>query len=198
MDDNSQILREYYKKTLSHSHLKRTEFAIRLNESFSKVAIDCGCGMGNDIEYLERQNYHVFGFDINPDSISICRSRFCSKPNVKLFESSFEFFEYPKAGVVIANSSLFFADSGQFGATWERIDASIEVGGVFAGDFMGTKDSWAYNYHRPTSPLSAKQVKELFDNFEIVRFVERDEKAETSLGKLKHWHTYSVVAIKRK
>ncbi|EOW9498940.1 SAM-dependent methyltransferase, partial [Vibrio cholerae] len=53
------------------------------------------------------------------------------------------------------------------------------------------------NYRSPTTPLSESEVKALFSGFEIVRFFERDEKAKTSLGRMKHWHTYSVVAVKR-
>lgn len=197
MDDNSEIWRQYYEKALSRPHLKRTEFAVQLNESKLKVATDCGCGTGSDIEYLEQQGFNVHGFDINPDSVAICRDRFGSKSLVDITESSFETFDYPKSGVVIANSSLFFADPKQFEATWNKIKSSIEIGGVFAGDFMGFKDSWANNYRNPTTPLSDLEVKALFSEFEIVRFFERDEGAKTSLGRMKHWHTYSVVAVKR-
>ncbi len=116
---------------------------------------------------------------------------------MEISESSFESFDYPKSGVVIANSSLFFADPNQFASTWSNIRSSIEIGGVFAGDFMGFKDSWANNYRSPTTSLSESEVKDLFSGFEIVRFSERDETAKTSLGRMKHWHTYSVVAVKR-
>ncbi|MCX8905907.1 SAM-dependent methyltransferase, partial [Vibrio parahaemolyticus] len=88
-------------------------------------------------------------------------------------------------------------DPNQFESTWSKIKSSIEIGGVFAGDFMGFKDSWAKNYRSPTTPLSESEVKALFSGFEIVRFFERDEKSKTSLGRIKHWHTYSVVAVKR-
>jgi len=37
-----------------------------LNNSGNKVAIDCGCGSGSDIEYLSNQHYQVYGFDIIP------------------------------------------------------------------------------------------------------------------------------------
>ncbi|BFM48770.1 methyltransferase domain-containing protein [Marinomonas sp. THO17] len=197
MDENTEIWRQYYEKALSRPHSKRTEFAAQLNESKLKVATDCGCGTGCDIEYLERQGFQVHGFDINPDSVAICRDRFGSKSLVNIAESSFESFDYPKSGVVIANSSLFFADPNQFNSTWSNIQSSIEVGGVFAGDFMGLKDSWAENYRSPTTPLSELEVKGLFSDFEIVSFFERDEKAKTSLGRMKRWHTYSVVAVKR-
>lgn len=92
--------------------------------------------------------------------------------------------------------AYFFANPEEFAETWRKIDASIAIGGVFAGDFMEYKDSWANNYRSPTTPLSESQVKTLFDNFEIIRFIERDEDSETALGMMKHWHTFSVVARK--
>lgn len=198
MDDHSEIWRQYYQKALDKPHSKRTEFAMKLNESGLNVAIDCGCGTGSDIAFLEQQGHQVYGFDVNPDSISICRDRFGQKALVEISQSAFEDYDYPKAGLVIANSSLFFAEPNQFDQTWQRIIDSIEIGGVFAGDFMGVDDSWAYGYRTSTTPLTKAKVQSLFDAFEVIRFHERDEQALTSLGKMKHWHTYSVVAIKRR
>ncbi|MES9856900.1 MAG: class I SAM-dependent methyltransferase [Sedimenticola sp.] len=197
MDDNAEIWRQYYEKALSRPHSKRTELAAQLNESSLNTAIDCGCGTGSDIQYLEQQGYRVHGFDLNSDSISICRDRFGDKSFVEISESSFESFDYPKAGLVIANSSLFFADPSLFETTWNNIKSAIKIGGVFAGDFMGQKDSWANKYRSPTTPLAESDVRALFSDFEVVRFFERDETAKTSLGRMKHWHSYSVVAIKR-
>ncbi|MGF1698481.1 methyltransferase domain-containing protein [Vibrio lamellibrachiae] len=197
MDENTEIWRQFYDKALSRPHSRRTELAVRLNESNLNVAIDCGCGTGSDSQYLEQQGFQVHGFDINPDSVAICRDRFGSKSLVEISESSFVSFNYPKSGVVIANSSLFFANPNQFDVIWNNINSSIQVGGVFAGDFMGFKDSWAENYRSPTAPLSESKVRALFTSFDIIRFVERDEEAKTSLGRMKHWHTYSVVAVKR-
>ncbi|MEI8610077.1 class I SAM-dependent methyltransferase [Enterovibrio sp. Hal110] len=196
MDEHSDIWRKFYEKALLRPHLKRTEFVVRLNESRSNVAIDCGCGTGSDIAFLEKQSYQVYGFDVNPEAIAICRDRFQGTSLVEISEASFESYDYPTAGIVLANSSLFFADPSQFDRTWDKIKSSIEIGGVFAGDFMGEKDSWASNYRSPTTPLSERAVRALFSGFEIVRFFERDENAKTSLGKVKHWHTYSVVAVR--
>ena len=148
-------------------------------------------------QYLEQQGFQVHGFDINSDSVAICRDRFGLNSLVKISKSSFESFNYPKSGVVVANSSLFFADPDKFETTWRNIKSSIEVGEVFAGDFMGVNDIWAENYRRPITALSEPEIKKLFTEFEIVRFYERDEKAKTALGRMKHWHTYSVVAVKR-
>lgn len=75
--------------------------------------------------YLEDQVFQVHGFDINSDSVAICRDRFGSKSLPDIVESSFESFEYPKSGVVIANSSLFFANPDQFETTWIRTGLNI-------------------------------------------------------------------------
>lgn len=196
-DENRQIWREYYAKALKRRHLPRTEFAAKLNESGSRVAVDCGCGTGSDIHYLAELGYQVHGFDVNSDSMAICQERFAQHALVDLSQASFETFDYPKCGLVIANNSLFFAEPAHFEMSWQRITDALQSGGVFAGDFMGTKDSWALGHRSPTTPLSDTQVKELLQPFEIVRFVERDELGQTALGRTKHWHTYSVVAVKR-
>lgn len=49
----------------------------------------------------------MYGFDVNPDAITLCRDRFGRKSLVEISESGFENYDYPKSGVVIANSSLF-------------------------------------------------------------------------------------------
>ncbi len=120
-NDHEQIWRNYYEKALQRRHLPRTGFVAKLNESRSRVAIDCGCGTGSDIQYLSELGYQVHGFDINPDAITICRERFENHVLVEISEASFEGFDYPKCGVVIANNSLFFADPELFFLTWQRI-----------------------------------------------------------------------------
>jgi len=198
MNENTEMLREFYQRAQSRPHLKRTEFAVTLNKSGLNVATDGGCGAGSDIDYLASQGYQVHGFDINADAVAICQQRFSDRSLIDISQASFESFDYPRAGLVIANSSLFFASPVEFERSWQRLEASIETGGVFAGDFMGMNDSWADNYRSPTTPLTEAQVRALFSRFEIISFIERDETAKTSLGRLKHWHTYSVVAVKRR
>jgi len=196
-EKNQAVWQEYYKKVLSHAHTPKTEMSVQLCESPLKVAVDCGCGTGGDIDYLEQQGYVVYGFDNHPDSIAICKKRFANRASIHLEESSFENYHYPRAGIVIANSSLFFADPSSFENTWEKLAQCIAIGGVFAGDFMGKADSWATHYRSPTTSLSACEAKKLFKNFEIIHWCERDEDGETALGRVKHWHTFSVIAIKR-
>ncbi|USH01291.1 class I SAM-dependent methyltransferase [Grimontia kaedaensis] len=197
MDENTENWRKYYEKALSRPHHPRTEFVVKSNGSSSKVAVDCGCGTGSDIAYLNEQGFDVFGFDVNEDSISICRERFDSIENVYLQQRSFESFNFETAGIVIANSSLFFADPDAFKSTVKKITSSIAIGGVFAGDFLGYKDSWASGFRVPTSPVTKQELLEIFTDFDILRFNERDEIGKTLIGKEKHWHTYSLVVQRR-
>jgi SAM-dependent methyltransferase len=45
---------------------------------FGKRAIDVGCGLGDDAEWLARKGFDVTAFDISPSAIHECRLRFPS------------------------------------------------------------------------------------------------------------------------
>lgn len=196
MDENADVWRQYYEKALTRKHKPRTELAVTLNTSNYKTATDCGCGTGSDIHYLSALGYQVSGFDINEDALAICHERFAGEALVEISCDSFECYDYPKNGLVLANSSLYFADPTKFTDSWATLSSSLAIGGVFAGDFMGVNDSWATGYRSTTNPMNKLQVLELFEGFDIIEFHERDEKGRTAIGKVKHWHTFSVVAVK--
>lgn len=197
MNENRQLWQQYYDKALSRKHSPRTALAASLNKSSSRSAVDCGCGTGSDIHYLDQIGYRVHGFDINPDSVHICQTRFANNSLIDISCNSFEDYDYPPCGLLIANASLYFSDPGHFPATWARISASIEPGGVFAGDFMGLNDSWVANSQHQINAMTESQILALFEQFEVVRFQEHDEPGTTALGRPKHWHTFSVVAIRQ-
>ena len=98
MDKNTQIWRQFYRKSITKPHLPRTECVVELNESDCYVAIDCGCGKGSDIEHLALLGYQTHGFDINTDAISICTQRFKNEPLVIISQAAFENFEYLTTG----------------------------------------------------------------------------------------------------
>ena len=196
IDKNEETWQQYYQKAVKRKHNPRTERLIPLNRSGYKTATDCGCGTGSDIHYLSELGYQVSGFDVNEDALTICRERFANNPLVHVCQASFEHYDYPLAGIVLANSSLYFANLKDFTKTWKKLTASLAIGGVFAGDFMGVKDSWATDFRIPTAPMTKHQVRALFDEYDIVEFTERDEVGQTMLGESKHWHTFSVIAVK--
>ncbi len=186
---------EYYQQALKRPHSVKAELAIEYNESGNNLAIDCGCGVGSDVDFFLKHGLKVVGFDVNSDAIAICRERFGNQ--AQLVQSTFEDFSYPKAGIVLANASLYFAKPESFESTWGKISACIEPGGVFVGDFMGTKDTWASDFIIPIKSLTKEAVIQLFAGFEVLRFKERDEAGTTANGQIKQWHTFTVLAIKR-
>lgn len=84
MEDNTKIWREYYEQAISRPHLQRTELAVKLNQSRTRVAVDCGCGTGSDIQYLAQQGYQVHGFDVNSDATELCQARFVENALVEI------------------------------------------------------------------------------------------------------------------
>lgn len=46
--------------------------------------------------------------------------------------------------------------------------------------------------------LSKENVLKLFDKFEIITFEENEKDGKTGLGKVKHWHTFDIIAKKIK
>lgn len=189
--------RDYYAKALTRQHASKTETAAKLDATALRTAVDCGCGTGADIAYLSSLGYQVYGFDVNPDAVAICKERFAGNALVRVTEARFEEFDYPACGLATAHSSLFFADPTRFAVTWQRIEAALVPGGVFAGDFMGVRDDWAKSYRAPITALEHEHIERLLEGFDIIEFNERDEPGITALGRTKHWHMYSVVAVKK-
>lgn len=196
MNTNTDVWQTFYQKTLTRKHHPRTEKAIKLDKTGLNNAVDCGCGTGADISYLADLGYQVVGFDLNKGALEICQKRFENVPSVEVTQVSFENFQFPESSLILANASLFFAKPERFDEIWSNLEGSLVSGGVFAGDFLGIKDDWASEHVCPTIAFRKDQVMDLFNSFDIIEFFERDERGNTQIGKEKHWHIYSVLAIK--
>ena len=79
---------------------------------------------------------------------------------------------------------------------WKEISNSINSNGFFVGNFFGLKDEWNIHENKGTF-LSKEDVTELFKDFDILEFDEIEKDRSTALGKIKHWHTFEVIARKR-
>jgi len=62
---------------------------------------------------------------------------------------------------------------------------------------MGLKDDWVKSHSGSITALSKAQVMMLFEDFDVIEFHERDEGGKTQLGEEKHWHVFSVIAMKK-
>jgi len=197
----TEEIKQYYDATANSETRSDLLHAADLVEN-SKIAIDCGCGAGADIEYLLSKGFFVHGFDVEKESIARCKKRFNNNANVALSQDTFSSFTYPKASLVLADASLFFCEESGFNSVWDKIYESLEPSGIFCGSFLGPRDTTAapnYNsnaYWSDTSVFTEDEVKKLFTRYQILRFTEHESSGNTPDGKPHHWHIFSVVAKK--
>jgi SAM-dependent methyltransferase len=62
---------QYYEATVDRDIRSDLLFAVSMVTG-PKIAVDCGCGAGADIDYLLENSFKVYGFDIEAESISRC------------------------------------------------------------------------------------------------------------------------------
>ena len=194
-------IKAYYDSTEYREARSDLLLAIELvNEP--KIAVDCGCGAGSDIEQLVRLGFKVYGYDVESESISRCRERFKNNCDVVLSQDSFNTFRYPRASLVLADASLFFCSKDEFDFVWLKIYESLYTGGIFCGSFVGPDDSMACSNSVEDSiwpsnlVFHENEVKSLFTNYEICRFTEHKLSGKTFEDEPHDWHIFSVVAKK--
>lgn len=194
-------IKTYYDSTESSEIRSDLLQAVELVKE-PRIAIDCGCGAGADIEFLTKHDFTVYGFDIEYESIKRCKDRFRNNNKVILSRDSFNTFIYPRASLILADASLFFCPTAEFDAVWQKIYESLFVGGIFCGSFLGPNDTMTSskyskeNFWSVNKVFSENDVKSLFTNYAIINFTEHNTSGKTVQGDSHNWHIFSVVAIK--
>ncbi len=138
----SAEIQQYLDATKNRPVREELRLAVSLVEE-EKIAIDCGCGAGSDIDFLRSQGFQVCAFDIEPEAIARCNARFSGDTRVSLSVAGFQDFVYPSASLVVADASLFFCPPEHFALVWEKICQCLSPGGVFVGSFLGAEDTMA-------------------------------------------------------
>lgn len=190
---NIEKFYENTKNALPHENVK--EF-IKIEKKVGK-AIDLGCGAGRDTIFLIKNNWNVLAID-KEDTKEIISDKL-NNEELKRFrfsKQSFEEIELEKNNLVVANFSLSFCPKQYFNEFWNKITESIQTDGYFIGNFFGLKDSWA-NTKEEIIFFSKEQVLEILESFEIIKFEEIEKDGKTGLGKIKHWHTFEIIAKKK-
>ena len=156
-------------------------------------AIDLGCGAGIDTLAMLRRGWHVFATDAEPEAIDRLRARVPADLQglLETRRSRMEDVRLPRAKLVLASFSLFFCDPARFPDVWGRIGSSIAGGGLFVGELLGDRDTWAPD--DDITSFTEAEARALFDGWSLERFDEEDEDGEACDGP-KHWHVFHVVA----
>jgi len=198
---SSEEIKQYYDATQQRAVRSDLIYAVEIVDE-PKLAIDCGCGAGADIQYLLEHGFTVYGFDIEDESIKRCMQRFKDNKNVVLSKADFATYIYQKSSLVVADASLFFCSAKVFDLVWEKIFDCLFPKGIFCGSFLGPDDSMAKP--NPGNSLfwpevlifDEQKLRNLFKGYEICRFTEHKHSGTSPQGTAHDWHVYSVVARK--
>jgi len=168
--------------------------------SESRVAADIGCGSGRDAQRLLERGWRVWAQDGSIDGIERARARpeiadAVSESRAELVHADYSAIEIPRVDLVNASFSLPFCPPGAFAALWAKIDAAIPVGGRFAGQFFGERDSWAIIEDR--THLTRDETLALLGPYTIEHLKEEDRPGAAGAEPHKHWHVFHIVARKR-
>ena len=166
------------------------------NYSITGNAIDLGCGSGSDTIFLIKNNWNVLAIDSSNTEERI-RNKLSNDEQKRLkFEvQKFEELKLSECDLLISNNSLPFCDKNYFYKMWAEICSNIKDNGYFVGNFFGINDEWNTENDKRTF-LAKKEVIELFRDFEILEIKEIEKDKTTAEGKMKHWHTFEIIARK--
>ncbi|MCC5823497.1 MAG: class I SAM-dependent methyltransferase [Phycisphaerales bacterium] len=164
------------------------------------LAIDLGCGSGQDLVPLLERGWRVWASDAHPEGLARLRARpACAAAiadgRLTVVQADFETVEIPPARLVNASFALPFCPPVHFPALWARIDAAVPPGGRFSGQFFGDRDDWAILEDR--THLTRAETLALFDQYILEHFEEEDRPSTHAGEHHKHWHVFHIVARKR-
>lgn len=126
------------------------------------VAIDCGCGAGNESAYLLSKGFNVHAFDISIDAQKVCTDRFKDDSKFIFYHESFEDFNFPSSSLIIASSSLFFCNPSYFYSVIKRMINALSEGGILVVDLLGIYDEWVIREPTKFIGFTYQDIADLF------------------------------------
>ena len=186
--------KEYYKVTKNNppSGLIRRFLTNKYNEKLSgNTAIDLGCGVGNDTEFLISKGFKVTAVDSQEEVKEIFENKNLDKEKLDLIIGDFSQIELPKADLIFANMSLFFVKDN-FELFLKSLLEKVNKNGFFVANFLGKEDEWKDK----RTTIEKDELLYYFKDFEVNYFSEEKYYKDTALGINKFWHVYTIMAKK--
>ena len=84
-----------------------------------------------------------------------------------------------------------------FDVVIEKIKKSLKINGIFVGTFFGDKDGWNNKTSRTENFQTKEEIEMMFEDFEILELLEKEEDKTAVNEKIKHWHTFHITAKKQ-
>lgn len=171
-------------------------FDAKPNPASRLHAIDLGCGDGAETLALLKAGWQVLAIDREPTAMTYVQAKVGPElqPQLQVMVAAFEALELPETDLVYAGFSLPFCRPDYFDRLWAHITARIRLGGRFAGQLFGVRDTWANNPEM-TFHAEAQVSRLLAHGFETETLREIDEDGQALSGP-KHWHVFDIIARK--
>jgi len=181
---------EYNKKSRDLPHNPLIEEGISYVNK-KNIALDVGCGSGQDANFMAQYFSKVIAIDNN----SGCK-KYLNKKNIDFLSYEMEKYDFKKEKYNLINSwnTLVFMKPEKIIETVNKLLNSLTKEGVFVGNIFGPEDGWANRSDR--SFLSEKEIRELFQNFKIIKLKEIRKTKRSVMGDLKKWHCYNFIIKK--
>ena len=187
---------DYLAKIKTKPHREILEKVIALLPGDILCAVDCGCGVGNNSQFLIDNGINVHAFDKDPNAVNLCRMRFLDDVNFAICLSDLSTYIYPANSLVLASSSFFLCDPKHFEICWYNLSRSIQVDGLFCGDFLGINDSYVKQDPDNILALSEADIRRHFSSFEIIDWHETNRMGISSSGEDVNRHSHTLLARK--
>ena len=184
--------KEFYKVTMNKpvSRLISIFFNNKYNEKLTgNIAVDLGCGTGNDTEFLISKGFKVTAIDSEKQVKDILDRKNINKTNLNVIIGDFAKIEIPRADLILANMSLFFVNDN-FDKFLKNLLERINKKGFIVANFLGKEDNWK----ETKTTIEKEKLLEYFKDFEINYYSEEKYYKDTALGKNKFWHVYTIIA----
>lgn len=193
MNNNQPNWNEYFKNTIDNPPSSLLVEAIDYITHRNK-AIDIGGGALRDTRYLLSKGFETTVIDQAEEVAKIAETIHSEK--LYCYITSFTDYVFPVNTFDIAAAlySLPFIFNKDFEKVFTNIKKSLVLDGIFVGNFFGEHDAW--NNRATMTFHTKKQVENLFSDFTIVLFEEREYDGKTADGRPKHWHVFNVIARK--
>lgn len=184
----------YHEKTRTEPPSKNLVIAMEFVRE-RHAALDIGAGSLKDSTFLVDSGFNeVVAVDQQPYTTGLPEE---VANKITVVTSTFQMYDFPQNhfDIVSAQFSLPFTSPEHFQHVFDSLTDSLVKGGIFAGQFFGTKDSWADRTDMTFHTVA--EIEALLTSYDVLARREVDEDGLARSGELKHWHVFNIVARKR-
>lgn len=186
---------KFYKETMGKnpSALIRKFFMSNYDKKLQgNLALDLGCGAGNDTEFLLSKGFKVTAVDCEETVKNIFESRNMKSNDLNIIIDDFSKIELPKVDLVLANFSMHYVKDNFQKFINDILNKTIKSKGFFVGNFLGKEDEW----NKILTTVNKEDLLNYFKDYDILYFSEEKYYKDSASKKNKYWHVYTIMAQK--